>query len=170
MKNTEKTKSKECPLYDVCSLKTHPLSSTDSPNMAAHLGFRVFYTFIAWFVLGYKVNEGFFLAMCFFALPVFMECLKFTPLSKTRKIVIMAETIISGLLFALSLIGVTGIYELKRNGDSWQILTTNFVGFLPSGFDISVMWWILGLICVITCVDWICNEAKIDCVDLKRGD
>ena len=153
---------KQCPLYDECSIRLHPLSATDNPNMAAHLGFRLFYTLIAWFVLGFKVNEGFFLAMCFFALPVFMDCLKFTPLNKKRKRIIVVEELVSGITFLISLIGVIGIYAIEKSGESWIIVTKDFIGYLPSGFDVAVMWWLLGSIVLITMVDWFCNEAKID--------
>ena len=159
---------KQCPIFNECPLRLHPLSATDNPNMAAHLGFRVFYTLIAWFVLGFKVNEGFFLAMCFFALPVFMDCLKFTPLNKIRKKIIILETVVSGILFLISLIGVIGIYVIENSGESWYIVTNNFVGYLPSGFDVAIMWYLLGLVVFITMVDWLCNEAKLDKVEWKR--
>ena len=58
-KNKQKF-SKQCPLYDVCNVRLHPLAATDKPNRVAHLGFRFLYTLIAWFVLGFKINEGFF--------------------------------------------------------------------------------------------------------------
>ena len=55
-------KGKPCPYYEECPVRLHPLSATDNPNMAAHLGFRFLYTLVAWFVLGYNVTEGF---ICF---------------------------------------------------------------------------------------------------------
>lgn len=171
MKDKSKnTGDNQCPLYGKCSLIVHPLSSTDNPNMAAHLGFRVLYTCIAWIVLGFKISEGFFLSMCFFALPVFMDCLKFTPLNKKRKKIIFVETFVSGILFVISVIGVIGIYALEKNDESWKIVTKNFIGFLPSGFDISVIWYLLGTVVIITMVDWFCNEAKIDKINLKREE
>ena len=167
-KNKNSPQIGKCPFYDECPIRLHPLSATDNPNMAAHLGFRFFYTLIAWLVLGFKVNEGFFLAMCFFALPVFMDCVKFTPLSKKRKRIILVETIFSGLLFGVSIIGVIGIYQVKKVGETWQIFTKDFIGYLPSGFDISIMWYWLGLIVIITMVDWLCNESKLDMIGWKR--
>ena len=160
MSNKNKNKNEieigKCPFYEECPIRLHPLSAIDNPNMAAHLGFRVFYTVIAWFVLGFKVNEGFFLAMCFFALPVFMDCLKFTPLNKKRKRIRFAEILFSGTLFAISIIGVIGIYAVEKVDGTWQIVTKDFIGY-----------W-LGFIVIITMVDWLCNESKLDMVVWKR--
>ena len=44
--NEKKKRVKSCPHYDRCSLRLHPLSATDNLNMAAHLGFRFFYTLL----------------------------------------------------------------------------------------------------------------------------
>ena len=153
---------KICPLYDKCSVRLHPMTATDNPNMAAHLGFRAFYTFIAWFVLGYKINDGFFLAMCFFVLPVFMDCIKFTPLNKIRKWIRRFEIAVTGALFFISLLGVIGIYALQGINGSWRIVTVSFIGWLPSDFDVGVMWWFLSATVIVTLVDWLCNETKFD--------
>ena len=98
----KKRQAESCPYYDSCSLRIHPLSTMDSPNMAAHLGFRFLYTLLAWFVLGDNVTEGFFVSMFFFVLPVFMDCVKFTPLVRIREYIKMAEVMVTGVLLFIS--------------------------------------------------------------------
>jgi len=146
----------------------HPLAATDRPNIVAHLGFRFLYTLIAWFVLGFRINEGFFLATCFFALPVFMDCVKFTPLNKSRKLIRFFEIFISGLLFSVSLLGVIGIYAVENLNNSWVVVCKDFVVDLPSNFSVEVIWWILAAVVLITAVDWICDELQLERVVVEN--
>ena len=162
-----KKSNKNCPFYDKCSVRLHPFSANDSPNMVAHLGFRCFYTVLAWIVLGYKVNEGFFLSMCFFVLPVFMDCLKFTPLNEIRKLVRNCELCVSGLLFGVSLLGVIGIYELKKVDGAWTIYLTDFAGYLPSDIELGTMWMLLILVVFVTLIDWFCNDVNFSSLKQK---
>ena len=46
----------QCEYYEICDARLHPHSSTDKPNMAAHLGFRCVYVLISWFILSYKIK------------------------------------------------------------------------------------------------------------------
>ena len=140
----------------------HPLSAMDNPNMAAHLGFRFLYTFLAWFILGYNVNEGFFVSMFFFILPVFMDCVKFTPLSNLRKWIKMAQVTTTGILLTISTLGVFKIYTLSNELGAWQIISSNFVVDLPSGIGVEWIWKLLGLTVLVTAVDWFCNQPKFN--------
>ena len=158
--NEKKKRGRTCPYYDDCSLRLHPLSATDNPNMAAHLGFRFFYTLLAWFILGYNVAEGFFVSMFFFVLPVFMDCVKFTPLKKLRKRIKMAQVTVSGMLLFISVLGVFKIYLLSNETGTWQMVSSNFVIDLPSGIGIEWIWTLPGLIVFVTAVDWFCNDSK----------
>ena len=164
----KKRRDKNCPYYDSCPLRMHPLSAMDNPNMVAHLGFRFLYTLIAWFVLGYNVTEGFFVSMFFFVLPVFMDCVKFTPLKKSRKLIKMAEVLVTGFLLFISVLGVFGIYTLINESGEWRITLSKFVAELPSGINIEWIWWSLGLIAFVTLIDWLCNDAMFDRV-IKHG-
>lgn len=160
--NSEKKRYKNCPYYDTCPLRMHPLSAMDNPNMAAHLGFRFLYTLIAWFVLGNNVTEGFFVSMLFFVLPVFMDCLKFTPLKKFRRLIKMAEVTATGFLLFISVLGVLDIYVVINESGEWKITPSKFVTELPSGIGLEWIWGLLGLIVFVTLIDWLCNDAKID--------
>ena len=164
-KKQSSDKGKTCPYYDKCPVRLHPLSAMDSPNMAAHLGFRFLYTLIAWFVLGFKVNEGFFVSMFFFVLPVFMDCVKFTPLIKLRRWIKYVEVVLTGMALFFSLLGVFGIYTLKNETGTWQITYENFAIELPSGFDVGWIWIFLISIVFVTAVDWFCNDTKFDRVN-----
>ena len=162
-------KEKSCPYYDKCPVRLHPSSSTDNPNLAAHLGFRFLYTLVAWFVLGFNVNEGFFVSMFFFVLPVFMDCIKFTPLVKLRVWIKRFEVFVTGMAFFISSLGVLGIYTLSNKTGTWQIISENFVVGLPSGFDVAWIWNLLVTIVIVTAVDWLCNDTKFDRVDKTGG-
>ena len=161
-KEKKKERGKICPHYDGCPRRIHPLSATDNPNMAAHLGFRFLYTILAWFILGYKVNEGFFISMFFFVLPVFMDCVKYTPLKKLRAYIKMISVSATGLLLFLSILGVFEIYTLSKETGEWQIVSSNFVVDLPSGIGLKWLWGLLVLIVLVTLVDWLCNDTKLD--------
>ena len=163
--NEKKSRVKSCPHYDRCSLRLHPLSATDNPNMAAHLGFRFLYTLLAWFILGYNVTEGFFVSMFFFVLPVFMDCVKFTPLKKSRKWIKKAQVAVSGALLVISALGVFKIYVLSNATGTWQMVSSNFVIDLPSGIGIEWIWKLLVLIVFVTAVDWLCNDSKFEQLD-----
>lgn len=158
-------RGKPCPYYEECPVRLHPLSAMDNPNMAAHLGFRFLYTLVAWFVLGYNVSEGFFVSMFFFVLPVFMDCIKFKPLTKLRMLIKRVEILFAGILLFISSLGVFRIYVLNNERGTWQMIATNFIVELPSDLEVGWIWWLLGAIALVTAVDWFCNVTKFDCVE-----
>lgn len=164
-KKQSSDKGKTCPYYDKCPMRLHPLSATDNPNLAAHLGFRFLYTLVAWFVLGFNVNEGFFVSMFFFILPVFMDCIKFTPLVKLQIWIKRFEVLVTGTALFISSLGVLGIYTLSNKTGTWQIISENFVVGLPSEFEVAWIWYLLVAIVLITAVDWFCNDTKFDRVN-----
>lgn len=101
--------------------------------------------------------------MLFFVLPVFMDCLKFTPLKKARRMIKIAEILLSGMLLFISAIGVLGIYALSNESGSWRIVVSDFVTELPSGIiGVEWIWGLLVLIVLVTAVDWFCNDSKFE--------
>ncbi len=81
-----------------------------------------------------------------------MDCLKFTPLKKARRMIKIAEILLSGMLLFISAIGVLGIYALSNESGSWRIVVSDFVTELPSGIDIEWIWRLLVLIVLVTAV------------------
>ena len=107
--------------------------------------------------------------MFFFVLPVFMDCIKFTPLVKLRVWIKRFEVFVTGMAFFISSLGVLGIYTLSNKTGTWQIISENFVVGLPSGFDVAWIWNLLVTIVIVTAVDWLCNDTKFDRVDKTGG-
>lgn len=111
--------------------------------------------------VGVQSNRRFFVSMFFFVLPVFMDCVKFTPLKKSRRLIKMAEVSLTGVLFFISMPGIFNICTLSQETGKWQINATNFVIDLPSGIDVGWIWKLLVFIVIVTFVDWLCNDTKI---------
>ena len=164
---TEKKNSnlkKDCPFFDTCKTRLHPFAATDEPNLVAHLGWRVAYTFLAWLVLGLNINSGFLLAALFFILPIFMDCLKFYPLNNLRKKIRIAEIIILSLFNIIPLLGILGICKLEESEGLWFIvLSENFIIKTHLSISVECFWKLLGLVVGVTIVDWLCNGTRLDC-------
>ena len=154
----------KCPMAGKCSLQFHPLSATDHPNMAAHLGFRLAYTILAWFVLGIGATDrGFFVAVFLFVLPVLMDCMKFTPQTKARTVIKHIEIFIAATWSILSLLGLAGVLIVNPTETDVVIGTaSNFIGFKLSGVPIQHVWISLFSVTFITAVDWFCNSTKLE--------
>lgn len=81
-----------------CGIYECPLVASDEPNVFAHLGFRVGYTIVSWFVLGINVSKtAFFVSLFLFVLLLMMDCLKFTPINMIRKRIRNIEVMVSAL-------------------------------------------------------------------------
>ncbi len=91
----------------------------DMPGKFAHLGFRAFYVVIAYFVLGYFRNDGFFTSMFLFALPLGLDYLSFTPRTKIRRIIRNIALILNVFWIIIGILGLMGIiYIIKEeNGN-----------------------------------------------------
>ena len=94
-----------------------------------------------------------------------MDCVKFTPLKKSRKWIKAVQVAVSGALLVISALGVFKIYVLSNATGRWQMVSSNFVIDLPSGIGIEWIWKLLALIVFVTAVDWLCNDSKFERAD-----
>ena len=157
-----KSKNKNCPYYDDCQIRLHPLSSTDKSNAVAHLGFRFLYTILAWCVLGLGISDNFFVSMFLFVLPILMDCVKFKPVDRIRHWINRIEILITGFWSLVSLLGMVGILILEKDGLNWIIKTSeNFVGFILTPISVKMIWCYLITTVAVTMIDWFCNKDKL---------
>lgn len=166
-KQEKQSVERDCPMYDYCNIRLHPLASADRPNMVAHLGFRVIYTFIAWMVLAKGISESaFFVSVFLFALPVLMDCLKFTSTEKARRWIMWGEIAVSGCWCIIALLGMLGILLVQEvNGLLMISTSTEFIGFNFGMMPVEKIWRWLGTVLVVTIVDWLCGMRQIDRVE-----
>lgn len=150
----------QCEYYEICDARLHPHSSTDKPNMAAHLGFRCVYVLISWFILSYKINEGFFTTMFLFSLPIFMDSFKFVPQTKLRRCIRYVSLTILGLWCLFSLVGILGVLQLDMS--AMTISTSKeFISFSFHNVGISFICNALLSVVFITIVDWLQGDSKL---------
>lgn len=150
-------KRTHCEMYQQCRLRLHPFTTQDMPNAAAHLGFRMVHSLLSWCVLGMDIGRGLFAAMFLFTVPLFMDCVKFTPLTVLREYIRIVELTITGIWCVLSILGLFGVFTI--NEASMTISTSeNFIGFSLSGIPISTLWLCMGTVFLVTVVDWLMGD------------
>lgn len=153
----EVIKRPHCEMYQQCRLRLHPFTTQDMPNAAAHLGFRMVHSLLSWCVLGMDVGRGLFAAMFLFTVPVFMDCLKFTPLTVYRTYIRAVELFVTGMWCIISILGLFGI--LVVNEVNMTINTSeNFIGFYLGEIQISTVWLYMGSVFLVTVVDWLMGD------------
>lgn len=144
-------------MYQQCRLRLHPFTTQDMPNAAAHLGFRMVHSLLSWCVLGMDIGRGLFAAMFLFTVPLFMDCVKFTPLTVLREYIRIVELTITGIWCVLSILGLFGVFTI--NEASMTISTSEtFIGFSLSGIPISTLWLCMGTVFLVTVVDWLMGD------------
>ena len=150
-------KRTHCEMYQQCRLRLHPFTTQDMPNAAAHLGFRMVHSLLSWCVLGMDIGRGLFAAMFLFTVPLFMDCVKFTPLTVLREYIRIVELTITGIWCVLSILGLFGVFTI--NEASMTISTSEtFIGFSLSGIPISTLWLCMGTVFLVTVVDWLMGD------------
>ena len=103
------------------------------------------------------IGRGLFAAMFLFTVPLFMDCVKFTPLTVLREYIRIVELTITGIWCVLSILGLFGVFTI--NEASMTISTSeNFIGFSLSGIPISMLWLCMGTVFLVTVVDWLMGD------------
>ena len=144
--------------------KTCPYLCQDVPTKVAHLGWRFFYTLIAFLILGYGISpgSGFFISLSLFTSALLMEYLRFTPDTRWRKLIRNSGIFVFGIFLLIGIVGIIGILNVVTNGDLLLVVTSdNFIVRGPP-VALSMIWYILGISIVITLCDWVIYESPIE--------
>lgn len=84
-----------CAYAHVCEQYDLP-AYEDRHETHSYLGWRVIGTMIAWLILGKAVSGDTFFVACFlFAYPILLDCIKFKPVNKLRRLIKWAEVAVS---------------------------------------------------------------------------
>ncbi len=154
-----------CEFYDGCKYRRNPLTAHDQPNLIAHLGLRVVLTTLSWLVLALNVGDGLFVGIFLFVFPLFIDCLKLTPLTPIRQKIRCAELIVSGLWCIFAVMGLFGILQI--NVSTMTISTSEaFIGFSLKDIPIQNIWQWLGSAVLLSVVDWMLPDCGMN--DFKR--
>lgn len=163
-KQSKQKKTGEQPQSDNRRVLLYPTASADMPNAFAHLGFRFCYTVIAWFVLGKGINEtSFFVSLNLFVVPIFVDCLRFSPTTKIRKYIRRAELFVCGFWFLFSVLGMMGVFIVTKLGDQYLLSTAeDFIGFYLAGIDLRLIWQLVASVTLVTLIDWLFKRTRRD--------
>ena len=159
--------SRECPRYEGCEVRLGIAATKGRIVSLIHLAARAFYTLVGWFVLGKGITSSFFVSTFLFVFPILMDCVYYGFLGWSRRWVILIETLVSVAWSVFSLLGLFGVIAIKENG----IVTFADDFTVISGLSISVndLWWWLGSILFITCVDFSSRlSIKEDSMQMQR--
>ena len=126
----------------------------------SHIGGRVIYTIVAWFVLALDVSPtSFFVSLFLFVLPVLMDCIHFGYEGWSIKKIIQIETSICIIWATFAILGLVGIFVVVPNDGVLCIVTSDkFIGFTTPMIPVSYIWGCLGSIVGITVADLMCRR------------
>lgn len=126
----------------------------------SHIGGRVIYTIVAWFVLALDVSPtSFFVSLFLFVLPVLMDCVHFGYEGWSIKKIIQIETSICIIWATFAILGLVGIFVVVPNDGVLCIVTSDkFIGFTTPMISVSHIWGFLGSIVGITVADLMCRR------------
>ena len=166
-KNKVTVSNSECPRFEGCEVRLGIAATKGRIVSLIHLAARAFYTLIGWFVLGNGITSSFFVSLFLFVFPILMDCVYYGFLGCSRRVVIAVETLVSVAWAVFSLLGLFGVLVIKE-GTS-VIFSDSFAAI--QGFSISTqfLWWLLGSILFITCVDFSSRLSMDEDLKQKKG-
>ena len=156
MANTSKRNNKtangsKCPKFENCEVRLGIAASKARVVSLIHLGARAFYTSVGWFVIGKGISSSFFVSLFLFVFPILMDCIYYGFIGRSRKIVIMAETLTSVLWALCAILGLSGVITMPSS--DFVAFADDFVGIEGITVPTQNLWWSLGSIPFITWVD-----------------
>lgn len=152
--------TQKCEYYDNCPVRYKPFS-IDKSTFASHYLFRVVFAVMSWFLLSYKVSEGFFTAALFFVLPMLADAVSHIPIGGVRRAVRWLNVLLLTMWCAAFGLGVVGIFEIDVSQMTVQT-SPLFVGFHLDGLPISHVWSAMLSVVIITILDWALCEFVIN--------
>lgn len=137
----------------------------DIPTKVAHLGWRFFYTLVAFLILGFGIIPGnsFFISLTLFVSALFMDYLRFIPDTTKRKIIRAAGIFINGFWLIIGIIGIAGIVSVVKDGEILlTVLSKNFIVTNKASVALEKIWYTLGISVFLTAVDWLVYDSPFE--------
>jgi hypothetical protein len=138
----------------------------DKPTRLNNPKFKILINIVAFCVLGKNFNKldgNFFTSLLLFCFPILLDWLSFTSEVFVRRIIKYIELAVVGIVFAVSLFGLMGIFIINNPSGRPHIMIAEGY-FIFSGVSFSafaVMMLLLGSL-IITFVDCFCAPTKAE--------
>ena len=163
-----KKNNKDCPSNK--SKSSHNWNNQQMKRIISliHLFVRMGYTIIAWAVLsiGDMSSPSIFVSLFLFAAPVFMDSFQYCFSSWSRKWIVSLELLTCGSWVLFAFLGLVGV--LVVNEYNAVAFANKFIGAQGDIVSTEYLWYYLGSIPFITCVDFACRFAmKKDIKDIQ---
>lgn len=156
--------NRECPRLEGCEIRLGIAATKARVVSLIHLGARAFYTCIGWFVLGKAESASLFASLFLFVFPILMDCIYYGFLGRSRRLVIITETLVSIAWAMVSILGLLGV--LVINDTNLIMFADNFTVIPGITISMQHLWLFLGSIPFITCVDFSSRFSMKD--DFKK--
>lgn len=146
-----------CPLINNCP--------ADKPTMVAGLGWRFFYTMLAYAVLGQGIlpGTGFFVSLTLFTIPLFMDYIKFTPDTKFRGALKFFGMVYSGYCGLIGIFGLMGILIIGLNHNELYLgISPNYIVAKGSFCPLTYIWYSIGGVVGLTAIDWVAYRGYLE--------
>lgn len=151
-----------CAYAHVCEQYDLP-AYEDRHETHSYLGWRVIGTMIAWLILGKAVSGDTFFVACFlFAYPILLDCIKFKPVNKLRRLIKWAEVAVSMVWLVFSFLGMAGIFIFAENSNSIIKTADDFIIFSINDMSVQFILRCLLSLVLVTAVDYICRVTAVD--------
>lgn len=166
-----KKKSKQQQQPKICT-NCVQYQTSDKPNKLANLGFRVIYTLVAWWWLGYGLSEGssFFVSLGLFIIPLAIEYISFKPEEPWRNKLKNVQLVFCAIGITIATLGVFGGIEIINDVDTLVVVTTS-KHLLMKDWNLYIPLKILYKVTVVfiasTTIDWIASPRNIE-IEYKR--
>lgn len=127
-----------------------------------HIGGRVIYSIVAWFVIALDVSPtSFFVSLFLFILPVAMDCTESLWKNVSIRSVIYTEFIVCAIWASFAILGLFSIFIVVPIDNVLYITTSGtFIGFTLPAISVSRVWQLLGSVVFFAVVDLMCRQRQ----------
>ena len=141
--------------------------TSDKPNKLANVGFRVLYTLIAWWWLGYGLSEGntFFVSLGLFIIPLTIEYISFKPEEKWRNNLRIFQLILCFMGIFIAMLGVFNGIEIVEKANNLIIKATDKHILMKDWnycMNLRVLYMMILVFVASTTIDWIASPRNVE--------
>lgn len=129
----------------------------------SNLEFRCVYTFFSWILLAYNINNGtsIFTSLIMFAIPLFIDYIKFIPNTKIREIIKKMEMYLLLVWILIGLVGQMGILTIAKEGNTHYLhISQDFILLPDYNFKYKYLAWLIGISFAMTFLDIFLSKSK----------
>lgn len=133
------------------------LGYQDTPNKYGDLKFRAAFNFISFLVLGFNQTAGnfFFTALLMFAVPMYYDNIKFSPVEDSRKCIKNIMLWVLRVHIFIGFLGLIGILNCVDKSELIIEVSNKMMLFTGASVKLKYLWITVGLEVLLTTADTI---------------